>query len=602
MSIIVNGTEIPQEDGKVIVNGVSVSKVIANGVTVWEAGVGGIDPVPPGKVGNLTASNDNVGSVELSWSPAANTEYYIIVVDGIALEATYDTFYTHTVAKGTYEYNIISYNQYGWQMSDMAEGISCELCSNSITDFDASDGGIGGVTMTFTSAGGYPEAIHDLYDADSNIKLASDISSGYLYDSGGTGSVNYKLKFRHPTISTCSGESNVDGGHQDPGYSAPYFPNDTFTCGADNGGFTVTFTPASGNPSPSHYLYNADGTLVSATPIQSGYYFNAPGYGEYPMYLEAVNSEGTATSRTDTGTSYSIVSAINDFAILGVDSNTTEISFTPNSGDQFPTHKYYLHRVLPDQADIGEVNPGDTFDDLPEGTYRLSINNTYSQEYSNDDSFTYLPALEVRSIVFDNPRNSFERLKLTITIHNENSNATDVTLFRDTNQENSWSDLIPDANGIITINYEWSGYIQPSIEFDYKVTADDGVNSDELIVTHGFVGWFTSEFQLSTGNIDYSTKEVKIDITSPSYNTNLDSSEVILYRKKSSEPETSYTELGNWELNDVPNTYTDTLPDYDDYDYKIHAVAYDVLRPTSPSDSSTDIITGISAKEPFTFL
>jgi hypothetical protein len=198
-----------------------------------------------------------------------------------------------------------------------------------VTDFTASDGQVGKITMNWTPVASNPPVdTNILYEDGTPL---SDISPGYELAKPGGGTHTYFIKMTNTEGTT---DSNTDVGTADP-LTSPPEQITNFTASDDREGeILVNWTPVTSDPPvTSHDLYI--NSSLAASNVYPGY-MHTISPGSYSMFVRAKSDTGWTDSNTDTGTSLEelgdIPPHITDFVASDNLEEMVQFTFSPVTG------------------------------------------------------------------------------------------------------------------------------------------------------------------------------------------------------------------------------------------------------------------------------
>ncbi len=308
---------------------------------------------------------------------------YDLYEDSVLLQSNIAKNTNYSTTVGAHSYYVRAINSQGEVNSNTNNALVAQSPS-AILDFEATDDEEGQIIMTFTPAVGVPNPHHNLFEG--GVEIAQNIPSGYIHviaESTNT--------YRVDAINIAGTvPSNDDSGTSVPGAPALTPPTEILNFSAsdeDELTITMNFTNSTGNPIPTHALFEDNIAVVGAENISDGYVHTPAIVGTYTYRVDAINSEGTQPSNDDSGTctpDYTLPTVIDDFlATDGV--GEVVMTFTEATGNPAPTHALYE-----DNIQIVVDIDTDYVHTVVEGTrtYRVDAINSQGTVSSNDDDGT----------------------------------------------------------------------------------------------------------------------------------------------------------------------------------------------------------------------
>ena len=148
----------------------------------------GVSASLPTAIADFAASDDEVGQITMTFTPSMGTPSprHTLYEDTIEIATNIPSGYIHTIAESTHNYYVIANNGAGTITSNDDDGTSVSgepvlTPPSEITDFAASDYGVGNITMTWTDSIGNPIPTYALFENDIAVVGAEDISDGYVH-------------------------------------------------------------------------------------------------------------------------------------------------------------------------------------------------------------------------------------------------------------------------------------------------------------------------------------------------------------------------------------------------------------------------------------
>jgi len=291
--------------------------------------VGITDNIIPNHICDFSASDDLHFKIQCTWSDSTGLpevlQYNLINTDTDEILATdiispYDLTFPDMTDEVTINLGITISNSTGNNTSNSNSGTALYLDGPSfINDFNASDGLVEQIEVTFTPASGTPEPTHDLVNDDTDEIIAIDISSGYIWNTRGVYNLRIDAKNAEGTT-----PSNINQGSA---YFEPSLITDFNATDTRTDGVLCTWSTADGLPEPTYDLYR-DYNLLK-TDISSGYLDTTGIVNElYSYNVKAKNSIGENDSNIDIGTKYEYIPVITYLDIvIGVSTTDFNVTF-----------------------------------------------------------------------------------------------------------------------------------------------------------------------------------------------------------------------------------------------------------------------------------
>lgn len=157
----------------------------------------------PSVIGDFEASDNGENAITMSFSAALGASSYDLVEDGATIvTGIRDGYVLETV--GTFDYNVIAVSSDNSTDSNIDEGTGSLPVPGAIVDLNASEGGTGAVTVTFTAA-----EFADTYDLYVDGLLTTPgFTSGDTYNMS-AGTADFMVKAIN---TTGTADSNIDSG------------------------------------------------------------------------------------------------------------------------------------------------------------------------------------------------------------------------------------------------------------------------------------------------------------------------------------------------------------------------------------------------------
>ncbi len=159
----------------------------------------GISASLPTAIADFAATDDEVGQITMSFTASTGfpTPRHTLYEDTIEVATNIPDGYIHIVADSTHNYYVIASNGAGVETSNDDDGTSLSGAPtltppSAITDFAASDYGVGNITMTWTNATGNPLPTYALFENNTAVVGAEDITDGYVHTVA-TGTYTYRV-------------------------------------------------------------------------------------------------------------------------------------------------------------------------------------------------------------------------------------------------------------------------------------------------------------------------------------------------------------------------------------------------------------------------
>ncbi len=352
----------------------------------------------PVAITDFDASDDEYEQVTITFTPAVGNpvptqdlyEDDISIVTGVA------SGYTHDVSAGTRTYKVVSTNSEGDVDSNEDDGISLVALSppSAINDFVAT-GDVGFMTATWTDATGNPIPTYELYEDDVLFQAVAVKDTAYATTAG----------IHSYYVKATNSESSVDSNTNAALVSeAPSAILDFEATDDEEGQIVMTFTPATGVPTPRHNLF--EGGVEIAQNIPDGY-IHIIEDATNTYRVDAINIADTIPSNDDSGTSLvgapplTAPSEILDFEASDSDELTITMNFTNSTGNPAPTHAL----IEDDVAVVGAENITDGYVHTPSVvgtyTYRIDAINSEGTQPSNDNDGTCTPDYTLPTVIND---------------------------------------------------------------------------------------------------------------------------------------------------------------------------------------------------------
>jgi len=286
-----------------------------------------------------------------------------------------------------------------------------------IIDFVASDNLQSQIEMSWThDIPGKPYPIYNLYELDAEV--ASGISSPFIYDVPGPYTGTYSVQAVNDEGEVFSNEDEGIALEGTPTPEAPVPPQNFSASDSFVGKIELSWSTAGGYPAPVYEVIgNSSGVITSTSGLS--YTYNKSGPYTDTFYVVATNSEGSATSPSDSGTSivappsYSPPSGINNLQASDDEVNKITIEWTDSTGSPMPYQTIHKNG----QILAAGVRSPYVYDIAGPYTAEFYVNavNTEGSIDSNSDNGTAIVYTEAPSTINDFEASDDEIDKITFS-------------------------------------------------------------------------------------------------------------------------------------------------------------------------------------------
>jgi len=339
----------------------------------------------PEEITDLTASDDQVASVIIEFTSPSGSARNDLYRNGSLIQSDIQSPYVHTTPEGTWNFGVRANNLHGHTDSNTDSGTAIEPkeAPIKITDFEASDGLVGVVLMTFSNA--YGAESYDLYR--DNAFLVGGIHNGYILPSDEVNSWEFYVVAKNTFGSTPSNENTGSS------VEVPKVPEPIVDMTASDGYEGYVIIDCTVTADTTTFDLEEDAAIVETDiDLSSGQYTRTVSPGTRAYRVLSNNLAGTTPSNPDMGTSVAedpLPEYVNNFAAS--ENSETEVTFTWTPGNYTDYYSIYDY----DQAEyvLTFTTPGSSFvpDDTAIHSYRLVAYNSEGSTQCNSNNGQMLP-------------------------------------------------------------------------------------------------------------------------------------------------------------------------------------------------------------------